>query len=140
MRTRITSIVTSIMLTFLLGILSLPAVAQHGEHGDNILIGKKGEVTFNSAVRAGAVSLSAGRYQVQHVVEGLDHFIVFNKIVSGSAYHTGVSGKDAARVKCRTEPLTEKAKYDEIRLGVNSAGEKTVEEILIKGENVKHLF
>lgn len=124
------------VLALLLGLSSLTALAQHEE----TRTGKKGEITFGSPVRIGNVSLSAASYQIQHVVEGFDHFIVFKRILSGSPYFTGVSGKESARVKCRIEPLSDKAKYTGLRFGVNSAGETTVEEVQIKGENVKHVF
>jgi hypothetical protein len=136
MTARKISVALSGMLALTLGIFALPALAQHD---DMHPLGKKGEISFDSPVRVGSVSLSAATYQVQHVVEGYDHFIVFRKIVSGP-YSGGVSGKESARVKCRLEPLGEKTKSSGLRLGVNSAGEKTLEEVRIRGENVKHLF
>jgi hypothetical protein len=38
------------------------------------------------------------------------------------------------------EPLGETAKHTGLRYGTNAAGEKTIEEVHVKGENVKHVF
>jgi hypothetical protein len=130
---------TSAMLILLLGILSLPALAQHE---DMVRIGKKGVIPFDTPVRVGDTLLKPGSYQIQHVMEGQDHVIVFKKMLDPSPGYgpATASEKETTRMKCRVEPLGEKAKYGLIRFGKNAAGEKTVEEVQILGENVKHVF
>lgn len=49
-------------------------------------------------------------------------------------------GKEVIWVKCRVEPLREKARYGGICFGTNAAGEKTVEEVYVRGENLKHVI
>lgn len=132
------SFVTGALLVVVLGISSLALFAQESEM---VRIGKKGEIAFDSPVRIGDVLLKAGTYRIQHIREGDDHVIVFRKIYqTGLGYVRSESSKDSAKVKCRIEPLGEKAKHDGLRFGTNAAGEKTVEEVHVKGENVKHLF
>ncbi len=130
-------------LVFLLGVVSVAAPGQ-AQQGQMVRIGKKGVIPFDTPVRVGDVLLTPGEYQIQHLVEGSDHYIVFRKMLhKGYDYRTsaqGVSNKEATRVKCRVEPLAETAKHGGIRFGINPAGEKTVEEVHIEGENVKHLF
>lgn len=132
-------IATSAMLIFLLGILGLPALAQHQ---DMVRIGKKGVVPINTPVRVGDALLKPGRYQIQHVMEGQDHVIVFKPLLHARPpeYVETASEKGTIRMKCKVEPLGEKAKYGLIRWGKNAAGETTVEEVQIQGENVKHVF
>lgn len=129
-------LVTSTLLVMALGVFSIPLFAQGSEM---VQTGKKGEIPFSSPVRVGDVLLKPGTYQIQHVMEGEDHVIVFRSM-SLDGYRQWVLGKEVARVKCRIEPLGEKAKHGGVRFGTNAAGEKTVEEVHVKGENVKHLF
>jgi len=143
MRTRNKSMAITAMLA-LLAAFSLPALAQHegAQHSDMVVIGKRGILIFDTPVRVGDNLLKPGDYQIQHVMEGQDHVIVFTRMT-----HAGPGGnpesrptKDVTRLKCRIEPLGEKAKHSGLRLGTNAASEKTVEEVHIKGENVKHVF
>ena len=128
------SVVMSAMLILLLGIFSLAALAQHK---DMVSIGKKGVILFDAPVRVGDTLLKPGKYQIQHVMEGQDHVIVFTKM---SHQSPSVPTKEVTRVKCKVEPLGEKAKHSGLRFGTNTAGEKTVEEVHIQGESVKHVF
>ncbi len=144
MRLQNKSIAITTMLVLLLAMSSLPALAQHegAQHGDMVVIGKKGIIPFSTPVRVGETLLKPGDYQIQHVMEGQDHVIVFTKMSSAGSggYLPSRPTKEVTRVKCNVEPLGEKAKHNGIRFGTNSAGEKTVEEVHIKGENVKHIF
>lgn len=126
-----------VLLALLLGIFVIPLFAQ-GNQGMTDL-GKKGEITFDQPVRVGDQLLKEGTYQIQHVMEGADHVIVFRKM-SRNYYRQLIPGKEVARVKCRVESLGEKAKHGGLRFGTNAAGEKTVEEVHVRGENVTHLF
>jgi len=103
-------------------------------------VGKKGDISFTSAVRVGAVVLKRGEYYLQHVIEGEDHVIVFRKKVRLRTDLTPSPGKEVARVICKLTPLGETAKHTGFRYGLNAAGEKTIEEIHVQGENVKHVF
>ena len=132
----VTSMIKSLMLVLLLGSLSLPLLAQKSEL---VPIGKQGRIGFDSDVRVGEAMLKQGEYFIQHVVEGADHVFVFKRAIRIRSYSVE-PGKEIARVKCKVEPLGEKAPHSGLRYGANAAGEKTVEEIHIVGENVKHVF
>lgn len=56
-----------------------------------------------------------------------------------NGYYSG-PGKEVVRVKFRVEPLREKAKHGGICFGTNAVGEKTVEEVYVRGENLKHVI
>ena len=149
------SLVTIVLLVGLMGGLSISVFAQHshgGMSGPNkqpgmsqekqqgmIKVGKKGEIVFDSPVRVADQLLKEGTYQIQHVMEAEDHVIVFRKI-SRDFYDRPATGQEVARVKCKIQPLGEKAKHSGVRFGENAAGEKTIEEIHVQGENVKHSF
>lgn len=126
MRTNNKTITTSAMLILALGLLSLPALAQHE---GTIHVGKKGQLTFSSDTRVGDAIIPKGIYQFQHVVEGADHVVVFKKTTTG---------KEVARVKCKIEPLGEKAKGTLIY--TSAEGGAHVTQIVVAGENVKHVF
>lgn len=138
MKSRTNLLAKAAALALLMGAFSIPLLAQD-KHEGMMKIGKKGEVTFNSSVRVGDQLLEKGTYQIQHIMEGADHVIVFRQM-SRDYYRQLRSGKEVARVKCRVEPLGEKAKHGGMRFGTNAAGETTVEEVHVRGENVKHLI
>ncbi len=141
MKLRNNSFAKTVALALTLAIMSLPAIARHGghvggdqmgkDHGGKIHVGKRGEVNFKSDTRVGDALLPAGAYQFQHIVEGDDHVAVFKK---------AGTGKGVARVKCMIEPLGEKAKQTTIYSAKNAAGENVIQQILVGGENVKHVF
>lgn len=139
MKSRNTSLIKVFALVLALGGLALPVFTQHDAQHDKLTpIGKQGAISFDSDVRIGGALLKKGEYIIQHQVEGDDHVFVFKR---GIRRYTEVTpGKEVARVKCKVEPLGEKAPHSGLRYGTNAAGEKTVEEIHIKGEAVKHVF
>lgn len=138
MKTVNTLLAKGALLALLLGALSVPLLAQEQNQG-MVSLGKKGEIVFDSSVRVGDQLLKEGTYQIQHVMEGQDHVIVFRRM-SRDYYRQLIAGKEVLRVKCRVEPLGEKAKHGGMRFGTNAAGEKTVEEVHVRGENVKHFI
>jgi len=143
------SIVASLMLA--VAALSLPALAQdhqeHGMHsqkqkGQTLTVGKKGEVHFTSEVKAGDTVLKPGMYQVQHLEEGADHVIVFKEMSMPAGYKMGNTpvGKEAARIKCKVEPVSKKVSNTKITLRTNDKGEKEIAEVQVAGEAFKHLM
>ena len=134
MKIKVSSFAMTVALAMLLAVTSLPALAQHGgqagSHDGAIHVGKKGDFRFTTDTRVGDAMLPAGMYQFQHKVEGQDHVFVFRS----------QSGKEVARVKCMVEPLGEKAKDTLIYSTKNDAGENVVQQIVVQGENVKHVF
>ena len=135
------------LLILAAGLLNLPALAQdHKEHqkasGQDVIIGKKGQVHFTTQVKAGDAVLKPGMYQVQHVVEGSDHVLVFKEMEMPAGYKMGNTpvGKEVARIKCKVEPVTKKVSNTRITLRTNAAGEKEIAEVQVAGEAFKHLL
>jgi len=127
------------MLAFWLGIFSLTVVAQQEEA---LEAGKKGEIHTSKPIRVGDTLLQPGMYQVQHVMEGSDHIIVFREVTMGYRGNMGntKTGKEVARVKCKVAPLDEKVGSTKVFLRTNAAGEKEVEGVQVRGEKVRHLI
>ena len=105
-------------------------------------IGQKGQIHFNVAVKAGSVSLEPGMYQLQHGVEGTEHYVSFKRMDMPAGYrhsNTPVAKEAAARIACKVEKA-EKAGKTAITLRTNAAGEKELAEVRIAGEAFKHTF
>lgn len=137
MKSKMNLLLRGASLAFLLGVFSIPLLAQDNQ--DMMKLGKKGQIAFDSSVRVGDQLLKQGTYQIQHEMKGEDHIVVFRRMSRDSQSRL-ITGKEVARVKCRVEPLGEKAKHSGMRFGTNAAGEKTVEEVHMQGENVKHFL
>ena len=148
MTTTIKTITACALLVLALGMLSLPLLAQEhqGMHPQTakgeVIIGKKGAVHFTAQVKAGGTVLKPGMYEVQHVMEGSEHVIVFNEVGMQAGYKMGNTplGKEVARIKCKVEPVTKKVSNTQITLRTNAAGEKEIAEVQVAGEAFKHLM
>ena len=103
--------------------------------------GRKTTIFLASPVRVGGYLLIPNRYQVQHIANGTEHFVLFTKMSSDYTGPVGTGGKEVARVKCTLVPLEEEATDTESRYSAgDSAGEDTLMELVVKGENVRHVF
>ncbi len=149
------AIASMTVLAFLIGSLSLPGFARgdqgtqtpaehkmHNETSSDVIIGKKGVLHLTTVVKVGEVALQPGMYQVQHVMDGSNHVIVFKEVGMQAGYRHGNTpvGKEVARVQCKVEPVSKKAGNTKITLRTNAAGEKEVSEILVAGETFKHIL
>lgn len=134
MRSRNYPIVISLMFVLMVGLFSLPLLAQHhdAQHKDEgmIHVGKKGETNLSSPLRVGETVLKPGRYQFKHTMEGDDHVVAF----------LTTDGKEVARVKCKLEPLGEKAKVTAIHTSPGTGGERLLTAVQVQGENAKHIL
>jgi hypothetical protein len=139
MKSQIKFVATSIALIIGLGAFGSQVLAQHHDHLD---VGKKGMVRLSEKVRVGDRLLEPGMYHVQHVVEGTDHVFVFKPVTMPAGYreYGMVEGREIVRLKCRVEPVANSVNNTKITLGRNAAGERTIEEIQVAGEKVKHIF
>lgn len=110
--------------------------------GQEVIIGKKGQLHFTTQVKAGDTILKPGMYQVQHVTEGSDHVIIFKEVGMQAGYKMGNTpvGKEVARIKCKVEPVTKKVSNTKITLRTNAAGEKEIAEVQVADEAFKHLL
>ena len=138
--------VAGALLMLAAAMLSLPILAQdhHGHQmaSQEVINGKKGQVHFATQVKAGNAVLKAGMYQVQHVVEGSDHVIIFKEMEMPAGYKMGNTpvGKEVARIACKVEPVTKAVNNTKITLRTNAAGEKEIAEVQVAGEAFKHLL
>ena len=103
-------------------------------------VGRKGEIMLDQVTKIGDITLKPGEYQVQHRVDGQDHFIQFVAFKSAHHLHTAWSGTPGiGGVKCSLETLP--AKASDTRVTIDTAGgERRVIRIQIAGENVAHVF
>lgn len=134
------SFVATAAFVLTLGLVAGPASAQNKP---DVEIGKKGEIHFNVPVKAGGTLLQPGMYQLQHAVEGGDHYVTFKSVQMPAGYrhsNTPVAKEASARIKCRVEALDKKTGKTVVSLRTNSAGETEVAEVSIAGEAFKHVL
>jgi uncharacterized protein YwlG (UPF0340 family) len=127
------------------GTLNLSVFAQdHHQQANSqeVITGKKGELHFTTQVKAGNAILKPGMYQVQHLMEGSGHVIVFKEMGMPAGYKMGNTpvGKEVARVQCKVEPVTKAVKNTQVTLRTNVAGEKEIADVQVAGEAFKHLL
>ena len=118
------------------------AAQLYAQHGETVSPNRKGMARFSSKVRVGDVVLESGMYHVQHVIEGIDHVIVFKPVTMPAGYkeYQMIEGREVVRLKCRVSPVDKSVRNTKIKLGRNASGERVIEEIQIAGEKVKHTF
>ena len=138
----IKTITTIAFLTVTFALLNLAVAAQTHHQKAEVIIGKKGQVHFTQNVKVGTTVLKPGMYQVQHVMEGSDHVVIFKEVGMQAGYKHGNTpvGKEVARVNCKVEPITKAENNTKITLRTNAAGEKEVAEVQVAGEKFKHLL
>jgi hypothetical protein len=140
--------------TNLIGVLAVAAVlaltlsltltaSTNDDKKPDFTIGKKGNIHFNVPVKVGENLLQPGMYEIQHAVEGGDHYITFKQVGMPAGYrhsNTPVANEAAARIKCKVQPVDKKLSTTKITLRTNAAGEKEVAEVQVAGEAFKHIF
>ena len=87
-------------------------------------------VTFSAPVRIGTSVLPAGDYTVRHTMQGSDHIMVFQR----------VHATEVVQVKCNLVPLQKKAERDEQIYSVSAGTERTLQELIFRGDSAKHVF
>ena len=133
--------ISAALVGLALGFANVGAAAD-GKSPD-LTVGKKGEVHFKVAVRAGGTVLQPGMYLLQHGVEGGQHYITFKKMTMPAGYRHGnttIERDAAARIPCTLEPLEKKAGKTVVSLRTNAAGEQEVSAVQIAGEAFKHVL
>jgi hypothetical protein len=138
-RAKVRALVFGVVTLFVGALMTQAAL---GQSVKGVEIGKKGEIHFKSKVKAGDTVLGPGMYQVQHVVDGDSHAIVFREMSMPAGYRMGSAtvGKEVARAKCSVEPVEKKVHSSRIVLRTTDAGEKQVAEVQIAGEAYKHVL
>ena len=136
---------TIALLAMTIALLTLTVVAQdHQAHHqkEEVISGKKGQIHFTQNVKVGTSVLKAGMYQVQHMMEGSEHVVIFKEVSMQAGYKHGNTpvGKEVARTKYKVEPVAKSVNNTKITLRTNAAGEKEVAEVQVAGEKFKHLL
>src|SRR5205814_4735440 len=76
-------------------------------------------------VRAGDTLLQPGMYQLQHVIEGNDHVVIFKTMEMPAGYrhsNTPVSKEVTARIQCKVVPADRKStRLNSSHLGISYA-------------------
>lgn len=138
MKIKMKLIVTSLVLAFSLGIFSSHVFAQQES---SLTAAKGGKFHISSSVLVGPTLLKSGMYRVQHVIEGNDHVIIF-RVIRMNKYKNPMGnerlGEEVARVKCSVEPASKKWRHTKLIVDHNATGQRVVEAVQIKGENVLH--
>ncbi len=130
----------SLFVTIFLMLLFTTTSALAAEKEQILKVGKKAEVIFRTETRVGELTLKPGSYMVQHRVEGSDHFVHFTERTKEYPYYrSGLPKAHPGEVKCRLEPLKAKASQTTVHL-MKEDGVMRVTKIIIRGENVAHLF
>jgi len=89
-------------------------------------------VNFPEKVIVANTVLPAGNYDIQHVMEGSDHIMVFTQ--------TGVKNPAQVRAKCTLVPLPVKADDTQKIYELNASNQRVLHELIFKGDTAKHVF
>ncbi len=131
---------------FLLSLLAattivwMPSAGSAAEQEQGLKVGKKGDVTFRQETKVGEMTFKPGRYRFQHRVEGDEHFVHFTEWTQPYA-PGGAAGPVAhpGEVRCRIEPLGKKASQTAVYT-ISEGGARRVTKVVVRGENVAHIF
>ena len=120
-----------------------PAAEPHVPGEQALKVGKKGDVEFTVRTAVGDMMLAPGRYQLQHRVDGSDHFVHFTELTKDVPPHSKSGGgavkAHLGELKCRLEPLDKKASATRIYTRLEGDGAR-VTKVVVQGENAAHLF
>jgi len=120
--------ITALRIGICVVVLGAFAVATQNQFG----VADVYRVTFAEKVRVADTLLPSGQYEIRHVMEGPDHFMVFRQV--------GTKHPIDVRAKCTLVPLPEKAAQDQKIYELNTANERVLHELIFKGDRAKHVF
>jgi hypothetical protein len=124
-----------VVWTLTLGSVSAIAATEN----QMLKVGKEGYVTFGAKTIVGDLALKPGNYIFQHRVAGGEHFVHFTEVTNPRKAGS-VPVSHPGEVKCRLEPLDRKARQTIIIYANTEGGVWRITRIVIKGENVAHVF
>ena len=87
-------------------------------------------VKFESAVHIGSNVLPAGECVVRHTMQGEEHVMVFQRNGEKQEY----------KVKCTLVKLEKNAQQDQVVYSLSATNERTVQELIFRGDSSKHVF
>lgn len=134
-----TILLTSAMFVALFGFSTLTAVAQKHE---TITAKKNGKFHLGKSARVGDKTLEGRYVPVQYADENGEHIVIFHKVEMGYFGNMGnqTLGPEVARVKCTIDAVNKKSGGTKISIRKNSAGDRAVFEVWVRGERVKHIL
>ncbi|MFQ5738168.1 MAG: hypothetical protein ACE5JX_04105 [Acidobacteriota bacterium] len=112
---------------------------------DTVKVGHKGTLHFSAPTRIGTRTFDPGDYKVycEHKDSG-EHQLVVIRLIERNPYFGGGGTpddkSDIAKLPCRMEPLSGKARATALYTNKDSSGVTYVEKVLIRGETVSHVF
>jgi hypothetical protein len=89
-------------------------------------------VSFVDPVRVGDTLLPKGDYEIRHTMKGEEHIMVFRQMRTSKPIEVSA--------KCTLVPLPEKASDTQTFYVMNAANERVLQELVFKGDSVKHVF
>jgi hypothetical protein len=116
---------------------SLSGIA--GAADQTLKVGKEGYVTFDVETKVGDLTLKPGNYIFEHRVVDGEHFVHFTEVTRPRKAGS-VPVSHPGEVKCRLEPLDTKARQTIIIYANTEGSVARITRIIIKGENVAHVF
>lgn len=139
-KTQIIASILALVLVTAAGAARVAAQHSHDQGGGSSW--KKGMVRLSKSAWAGDVRLKSGMYHVKHVIDGDKHVLVFKEVTLRAGYQEGFmwEGKEVARLECTVEPVTKSVRNTKVTFGRTSSGERSIQEIQIAGEKVKHIL
>ncbi len=142
MKRKIQLIGLSLVLVLASTVMTVRVSAQHSHLEHDKISWKKGMLRLSKPAWAGNVRLKSGMYHVKHVVEGEKHWLIFKTVSLGGGYREGSmwEGKEIARMECSVEPTTKSVNNTKVILSKTNAGERSIQEIQIAGEKVRHIL
>ncbi len=140
MKNKTEFIAVNLLFVLLAAFSTIPALAQH-THRHEDASWKTGMLRIEDSVWAGNVQLRSGMYHVNHVIEGDQHWLVFKSVTLGAGYREGSMSekKVVVRLQCRVEPVEQSVRNTKVIFGKTARGEKSIQEIQIAGEKVRHI-
>ncbi len=117
-------------LAIAIGVILFSAWAVAGQ--DQLGIADIYKVSFSEKVWVADTLLPSGNYEIRHVMEGVDHIMVFRQL--------GTKKPAEVRAKCTLVTLPERALETEKHFELNAANERVLHELIFKGDRAKHVF
>ena len=117
----------SLVLLAVIAFVFVPALV-----GQNMRVGENNEITFETSVKVGQTVLPPGTHRFEHVVESDHHIIKLTPTSMSKDSHE-------VNVQCKLESVGKPAKYTELHFAPGKKF-KTLDSVLVAGENERHRF
>ena len=142
MKPKVQFIALSLALALIPATVTVRVSAQHSHDDHDNKSSKKGMVRLSDSAWVGNIRLKSGMYHVKHIVEGDRHWLVFKTVSLGGGYREGSmwEGTEIARMECRVEPAMKSVRNTKVIFSRTEAGERSIQEIQIAGEKVRHML